>query len=409
MINLRHRISSALAGTLWCFAVAAALTLGAGFVRAEMTPDLVVTLGNNARGGLVAGEPLVVHVWVNAPDVPANEPLRIPTGKKHWTDAISFVVRDASNHELTATPAVAKPADSGTILLSTRQRASATFRWSMAQTQVLAPGQYLIGARLRYGYAPNVRTIVATPVPLEVRPWPDNPAPDESARHDIALAQGWVDEQNLDRAAALLNEVLSRNPDHDRALVLRAHVEEQQGNLVAALADVSHALQQLDKAGPGRPPLALIQYQLHLMNRLLGNDDPSATEAVTSSATSAATTASASTSQPRSPANSHPPPNTIVIKPAGTSFAGVWSTPFGKVMISEFDGKFVTYNHDKLGMVQGTVDGDTARGTWKQANGSGQVLLKLSADKKSFSGVYTNGNEEPVLGQSPAWDGTRAH
>ena len=277
--------------------------------------------------------------------------------------------------------------------------------------QNIAPGHYEIVARLSYGNPPNnEHSIESSPVVLEVRALSASLTPAEAASHAISLAQGSLDEGDVSRAATLIADGLKQNPDDVHALVVRSHIEERQGNLVAALADISHALQPFEKT-PDTIPSELVAYQSSLLMKLLGYTEvaPAAATAVTASASSAATAASSlRPPKPQPATNSNPAANAIVLKPAGTSFAGMWVTPFGRVMISEFDGKFVTYCHDKLGMIEGTVSGDTARGTWKNGNNTGRILLKLSADGKTFTGAFTTGTAEPELGMSAAWDGTRS-
>jgi hypothetical protein len=57
-----------------------------------------------------------------------------------------------------------------------------------------------------------------------------------------------------------------------------------------------------------------------------------------------------------------------------------------------------------LGKLTGKVEKDIFRGTWGQTNGKGSFEFRLSADKKSFEGIYTRENYNIAC----TWNGKKA-
>lgn len=92
-----------------------------------------------------------------------------------------------------------------------------------------------------------------------------------------------------------------------------------------------------------------------------------------------------------------------VSTPRQPDWAGAWTTNFNRlILIQEGNRVTGTYAY-KDGRLEGTVQGDVLQGTWIQSNGKGRFEFRLSADGRSFSGKWGNGD---TLTGGP-WNGTR--
>lgn len=91
----------------------------------------------------------------------------------------------------------------------------------------------------------------------------------------------------------------------------------------------------------------------------------------------------------------------------GTDFSGEWDTRAGVSYRIRFTqtGNRVTGTYEG-GEIEGTVMGNVLRFRWKQTNGNkGAGKFTLSADRKSFAGVWTYGDDPDTATNS--WNGTR--
>ena len=91
------------------------------------------------------------------------------------------------------------------------------------------------------------------------------------------------------------------------------------------------------------------------------------------------------------------------------SWTGRWSTNWGVVTLTQ-TGSTVTgsYPHDS-GKISGTVSGSTLTAHWSESpsyagpDDAGPVVLTISKDGKSFSGLWAYQGQAP----SRSWDGAR--
>ncbi len=90
-------------------------------------------------------------------------------------------------------------------------------------------------------------------------------------------------------------------------------------------------------------------------------------------------------------------------------WTGTWSTTWGDMQLVQ-KGKEVTGTYETdSGKLKGTVSGSTFTGTWSEApdytapDNAGDVKFTMSADCKSFTGLWRYGSE----GDWSEWDGER--
>jgi hypothetical protein len=104
------------------------------------------------------------------------------------------------------------------------------------------------------------------------------------------------------------------------------------------------------------------------------------------------------------PSTSPPPP-----PPPSPTFTGTWNTSFGSMQLTQ-TGNQVTGTYadcpNNGATISGTVTGTALDGTWTEPchNAQGRIHFVLSADGKSFTGLWGVGSATPT----GAWNGTRA-
>lgn len=85
------------------------------------------------------------------------------------------------------------------------------------------------------------------------------------------------------------------------------------------------------------------------------------------------------------------------------NFPGLYKTNFG-VMTLHVDGNNVTGKYDyKDGRIEGTLDGTTLTGRWKQSNGEGRLIFEFNPAFTAFEGKWSYNDEEP----SSNWSGEK--
>lgn len=106
--------------------------------------------------------------------------------------------------------------------------------------------------------------------------------------------------------------------------------------------------------------------------------------------------------------NHTPKPGTVTgSKPAAAtaSFAGVWTTDYGVMKITQTGDKVTgKYGTTQTNTIAGTVVGKVLRGTWKEGTSTGALRFNISSDGKSFVGIYGTGAEPPTH----KWNGHKA-
>ena len=88
---------------------------------------------------------------------------------------------------------------------------------------------------------------------------------------------------------------------------------------------------------------------------------------------------------------------------AQAGWTGTWMTDYGRMYLAQ-QGNRVTGTYDYMGgRIEGTVAGSVLSGTWVQTNNSGRLEFRLSADGRTYDGVWGYGQGI----SNGLWRGTR--
>ncbi len=88
---------------------------------------------------------------------------------------------------------------------------------------------------------------------------------------------------------------------------------------------------------------------------------------------------------------------------------GSYDTTYGKMELSQSGNRISgTYTgHTGSGTVEGVLDGNTLRGTWKDEDAKGRIAFVFVPDMSTFSGYWSYDDLEPKAGSGDTWVGNR--
>ncbi len=254
--NLRSFITA-------CVLAALALSLPWSVFGAEPTPTPAPELSVSLRGllddELEQGEPLRVAVRLESSGE-GNGRVELAPASGTWVEAIAVELSAAGDGAVLAraTP-VGVPA-SPRATLDRERVAGGLWMFASGATQGLAPGDYILRARLAIkGGAGWSGEATSDELPFKVvgvSTAPERVSARTLARAQIAFSQGAFEE-----AARLVDAVLAKTPDDFELLCLRAEIALDGGNPVAAMICVNRAARSLAPTSPGPPPLMLQEVQ----------------------------------------------------------------------------------------------------------------------------------------------------
>ncbi len=91
-------------------------------------------------------------------------------------------------------------------------------------------------------------------------------------------------------------------------------------------------------------------------------------------------------------------------------FSGMWDTYFGYMHLEQEGTRVSGKYHSDIGVIRGTVKGDTFFFTWRDHQGSGRGYFVMAPEGKSFSGVYKileSRDARPEDSWDGQWNGVR--
>ena len=229
---------------------------------AATAPEISLSLRGAGDAIVEQGEPLRIAVRIRAPRG-ATEMIMLAPANGTWADGVRVeIVPAAGGDGATPAEAVGKP-DSPHATLDKTRIAGGLWRVSSESAQRLAPGNYVVRARLAIPDGSGWTGEVASAgTQLQIVP-ASNSAARETQRavnraHDALLAG------QVESAASILDAVLKDSPDDVRLLTARAVVAARAGNVFAAMICVNRAERARPLTSKGPPPIELQELQTRL-------------------------------------------------------------------------------------------------------------------------------------------------
>jgi hypothetical protein len=226
---------------------------------ANLTPEVSVSLRGVPDHTIEVGEPLFVAVRIDVPDE-RNATVELAPGSGTWADSVEVEISGAENGApiLHGQPA-AKP-ESAIATLDAERAVGGVWFLSSATSGKLVPGEYLVHARLMIhdgtgwkGEAvsdESVLHIVAT-----------SAATERVIQRTMALAHEAVLADALQKAARLLDALLTDDPDNIPLLTMRGALCARGGDYHAAMVCVNRAMSRVDREGWTHPPIELFELE----------------------------------------------------------------------------------------------------------------------------------------------------
>jgi hypothetical protein len=227
-----------------------------------LSPEISLSLRGAGDAIVEQGEPLRIAVRIRAPRG-SKEKIILAPANGTWADAVRVEIIPASEKIVAASAEVVGKPDSPQAILDGRQIAGGLWRVSSEAVQRLAPGSYVVRARLSIsagsGWTGDVASVatrfeVVTP----------SGSPDRVAQRAVNRAHDFLLSGDVEGAASILDAVLLNSPDDVRLLTARAVVAESAGNIFAAMICVNRADRARPLTSKGPPPIELQELQARL-------------------------------------------------------------------------------------------------------------------------------------------------
>jgi len=252
-MNLITRLSLlALIGcSLGCSVEAASAT--------DLAPEVSISLRGVAAHTIEVGEPLFVAVRISVPDED-EVTIELAPGSGTWADKVAVEIsRDARGAPiLHAQPATRS--ESTTATLDAERSADGVWFLSSATSGKLAPGEYLVRARLVIhdgvgwrGEALSEESVLHVVAPSAV--------PGHVIQRTMALAHEAVLSDAPQEAARLLDALLAGDPDNIPLLTMRGALCARGGDYHAAMVCVNRAMSRVEREKWTHPPIELFELE----------------------------------------------------------------------------------------------------------------------------------------------------
>lgn len=255
------------------FMAVLALRPGVRLLAAETAvpaPEISLSLRAIADESVDQGEPIRVTVRLDAPAGTSDE-IEIAPASGAWSDAISVELASARGGPVLARAQVVGTPETLHAILSATKVAGGLWRFSTESMGRIAPGDYVVRARLviRSGRG-WTGEVVSDDIPIQVTLVSDSP--DRVARRTINRAHEALLDGRIEEAAATIDAMLERMPDDESLLTVRADIAQRAGNSRAALVCLNRFLRRRDGSGDGPPPVELQELRTQIMNALFSGD-----------------------------------------------------------------------------------------------------------------------------------------
>lgn len=243
-------------------------------------PEPVLSLSANGAmdSVVVQGWPLVLSVALAHPDafdaVADEQPIVIGAQPTSWEQAVSLVITTETGG-LVVWPLESAPPEPGNLGLDSDPVAALTSWLSPSSTASLAPGDYVVTARLdtRATAVPGAfaGVVEAVPVSVQIVTPPSPLAPEDEIRGLELLARFHALVGNPVAARLAADDLSLLHPESPRGFALLGDLDEADGAIAQALGHFSEALDAFYVANPDaeEPPSHLLARQRELRSRLL--------------------------------------------------------------------------------------------------------------------------------------------
>ena len=240
--------------------VLAALSLAAigATVPGGPAPELSLSLRGVGDDALEQGEPLRVAVRLES-TAPGAGPVVLAPATGTWADAVSVELLSPNDSMPVARARLVGEPATARATLDQNRIAGGLWLFSASAMQNLAPGPYVVRARLAIRGGAGWSGEVSDEVPLRVIAI--SSVPERVSARTLARAEIAFSANAFEAAARLLDGVLANSPDDFELLCLRADVALSGGNPIAAMICINRAAQMISPKTPGPPPLILSDVQ----------------------------------------------------------------------------------------------------------------------------------------------------
>lgn len=225
----------------------------AAWLQGATPPAPLVGLSLRGVGAneITQSEPLHVAVRLQVSEDEAG-PITLAPAAGTWADAVTVEIARSDGSVVVRAKLMGR-ADAAQAILDKQRTAGGIWRLSSEESASLAPGDYLVRARLVVsGGAGWTGTAESAEMPLRVVASSGTP----DRQMILAQARDALITDQLAEAARILDDALAGDPRAIDLLLLRARVALAAGNPVAARLCVLGAFEALP-AGAGHPPLEL--------------------------------------------------------------------------------------------------------------------------------------------------------
>jgi hypothetical protein len=229
---------------------------------AAPAPEISISLRGAGDANVEQGEPLRIAVRVRTPR-DSSDTITLAPANGTWADAVRVEISPAAGSAVAArAEAVGKP-DSPHATLDKTRIAGGLWRISSEDVQRLAPGDYVVRARLTISDGSGWNGEVASASTRLLIVAASNSA-DRVTQRAVNRAHDALLSGQVESAASILDAVLENSPDDVRLLTARAVVAERAGNIFAAMICVNRAERARPPTSKGPPPFELQELQTRL-------------------------------------------------------------------------------------------------------------------------------------------------
>lgn len=249
------------------------LLTGAGLAQSAESPAPEISLA--LRGiddeAVEQGEPLRLVVRLNAPRETATA-ISLAPASGSWSDAIAVEIASAGGRAAMVRAVPFGKSDSPMAKLDAEHVAGGLWRFGPDAMQQLAPGNYVVRARLVIRDGTGwTGEVVSDDVLLQIVAAANST--DRVLQRAVNRAQDALLDGHVEEAAKILDAVLTQTPDEEGVLTMRAEVALRAGNPMAAMICLNRAA---PKTISGQPPIEREELKTRVMAALRGDATPSA-------------------------------------------------------------------------------------------------------------------------------------
>jgi hypothetical protein len=242
---------------------------------ANPAPEISLSLRGVADRTIEVGEPLMVAVRIEVPDEsPATIELAPASGT--WADAVAVEISGTGNGAPVVRATLAAPPENRNAVLKAEEAAGGIWLLASSATGRLAPGDYVVRARLAIRDGRGWRgDAVSEPMPLRVVA--SSAAPERVLQRTLARATELALADSPAEAARVIDTVLSGDPDNIRLLTARAALCMRGGDFRAARVCVNRALSRVEREETRHPPIGLFELENQVTAALMTSGAAQAT------------------------------------------------------------------------------------------------------------------------------------